>query len=389
VKVIFKHLRPVWAEIDLDKLAHNMREIRRIAKSENIIAVVKADAYGHGAIDVAPVLLENGANRLAVAIQSEAVELRRSGIECPIMILGFTPPNLIDNLLKYDIEQTVYSFEFARRLSKMAVKKNKIAKIHIAVDTGMGRIGFLPSDASCEEVYKISKLPNIIIEGMFCHFSTADEKDKTYTYGQVKKYDDFYEKLKAKNVYIKIRHIANSAAIIDLPETHYEAVRPGIIIYGYYPSDEVNKENIDLLPVMTLKTNVVHIKTLPPGEYVSYGRQYKTDKETVIATLPIGYADGYTRLLFQKAKVILKGKFAPVIGKICMDQCMIDVTHIKGVKVGDEVILIGEDGNNKFTAEMIAELIGTISYEVVCMIGKRVPRVYTKDGVVVKIRKYI
>ncbi|MGH4050644.1 MAG: alanine racemase [Clostridium sp.] len=386
---MFKHLRPVWAEIDLDKLAHNMREIRRIAKSENIIAVVKADAYGHGAIDVAPVLLENGANRLAVAVQSEAVELRRSGIECPIMILGFTPPNLIDNLLKYDIEQTVYSFEFARRLSKMAVKKNKIAKIHIAVDTGMGRIGFLPSDASCEEVYKISRLPNIIIEGMFCHFSSADEKDKTYTYGQVKKYDDFYEKLKAKKVYIKIRHIANSAAIIDLPQTHYEAVRPGIIIYGYYPSDEVNKENIDLLPVMTLKTNVVNIKTLPPGEYVSYGRQYKTEKETVIATLPIGYADGYTRLLFQKAKVILRGKFAPVIGKICMDQCMIDVTHIRGAKVGDEVILIGEDGNNKFTAEVIAELIGTISYEVVCMIGKRVPRVYIKDGVVVKIRKYI
>ncbi len=242
---------------------------------------------------------------------------------------------------------------------------------------------------AAEEVYNISKLPNIVIEGMFCHFSTADEKDKTYTYKQVKKYDDFYEKLKAKKVYIKMRHIANSAAIIDLPETHYEAVRPGIIIYGYYPSDEVNKENIDLIPVMTLKTNVVHIKTFPPGEYVSYGRKYKTERESVIATLPIGYADGYTRLLFEKAKVILKGKFAPVIGKICMDQCMIDVTEIEGVKIGDEVILIGEDGKNKFTADMIGELIGTISYEVVCMIGKRVPRVYIKDGEVVKIRKYV
>jgi len=386
---MFKHLRPVWAEIDLDKLAHNMREVRRIAKSGNIIAVVKADAYGHGAIDVAPVLLENGANRLAVAIQSEAIELRRSGIECPIMVLGFTPPNLIDNLLKYDIEQTVFSYEFAKKISKMAVKKNKIAKIHIALDTGMGRIGYLPNDKSAQEVYNISKLPNIIIEGMFCHFSSADEKDKTYTYEQVKKYDDFYEKLKEKKVYINIRHIANSAAIIDLPETHYEAVRPGIIIYGYYPSDEVNKENIDLLPVMTLKTNVVHIKTLPPGEYVSYGRKYKTKEESVIATLPIGYADGYTRLLFQKAKVILKGEFAPVIGRICMDQCMVDVTGINGVKVGDEVILIGEDGKNKFTADIVAELIGTISYEVVCMVGKRVPRVYIKKGKVVKIRKYV
>jgi len=386
---MFRHLRPVWAEVDLDKLAHNMREIRRVAKSENIIAVVKADAYGHGAIDVAPVLLENGANRLAVAVISEAVELRRSGIECPIMILGFTPPNLIDELLKYDIEQAVYSYEFAIELSKMAQKKNKMAKIHIVVDTGMGRIGYLPNDESAQEVYNISRLPNIIIEGMFCHFSTADEKDKSYTNGQVKKYNDFYEKLKEKKVNINIRHVANSAAIIDLPETHYEAVRPGIILYGYYPSEEVNKENIDLIPVMTLKTNIVHIKKLPPGESVSYGRKFTTERESVIATLPVGYADGYTRLLYQKGKVILKGKFAPVIGRICMDQCMIDITDIEGVKIGDEVILMGEDENKKFTADTIAELIGTINYEVVCMIGKRVPRVYIVDGKVSKIRNYV
>ncbi|MGV8983933.1 alanine racemase [Clostridium sp.] len=386
---MFRHLRPVWAEVDLDKLAHNMREIRRVSKSENIIAVVKADAYGHGAIDVAPVLLQNGANSLAVAVISEAVELRRSGIECPIMILGFTPPNLIDNLLKYNIEQAVYSYEFAKELSKMAQKKNKMAKIHIVLDTGMGRIGYIPNEDSVEEVYNISKLPNIIVEGMFCHFSSADEKDKTYTYDQVKKYDEFYEKLKAKKVNINIRHMANSAAIIDLPETHYEAVRPGIIIYGYYPSEEVSKDKIDLKPVMTLKTNIVHIKILPPGEYVSYGRKFQTERESVIATLPVGYADGYTRLLFEKGKVILRGSFAPVIGKICMDQCMVDVTDIKGVKVGDEVILIGEDGKNKFTADTVAELIGTINYEIVCMVGKRVPRVYIKDDKVVKIRNYV
>ncbi|MBU3154218.1 alanine racemase [Clostridium estertheticum] len=386
---MFKHLRPAWAEVDLDKLAHNMREIRRVTKSKKIMAVVKADAYGHGAVDVAPVLLENGADSLAVAMLSEAMELRRSGIECPIMILGFTPPELIDNLLKYNIEQTVFSYEFAKQLSKMAQDENKTAKIHIALDTGMGRIGFLPSDESVQEVYKISLLPNVTIEGIFCHFSTADEKDKTYTNIQVKKFDEFYQKLKAKKVYINTRHIANSAAIIDLPEIHYEAVRPGIIIYGYYPSDEVNKEKLDLLPAMTLKTNVVHIKTLPPGEYVGYGREYKTDKESVIATLPIGYADGYTRLLFQKAKVIIKGKFAPVIGKICMDQCMIDITNINGVKVGDEVILIGEEENNKFNADIVGGLIGTISYEIVCMIGKRVPRVYIKEGEVVKIKEYV
>jgi len=386
---MFSNLRPVWAEVDLDKLAHNMREIRRVAKSENIIAVVKADAYGHGAIDVAPVLLENGANRLAVAVLSEAVELRRSGIECPILILGFTPPTLIDELFKYNIEQAVYSYEFASELSKIAQVKNEVAKIHIVVDTGMGRIGYLPNDESAEEVYNISRLPNIIIEGMFSHFSSADETDKTYTKNQVKKFNNFYEKLKEKKVNINIRHTANSAAIIDLPETHFDAVRPGIILYGYYPSEEVNKEKINLKPVMTLKANVVHIKVLPPGEYVSYGRKFKTDRESVIATLPIGYADGYTRLLYQKGKVILKGKLAPVIGRICMDQCMIDITDIDGVKIGDEVILMGEDENNKFTADKIAELMGTINYEIVCMISKRVPRVYISEGKVVKIRNYV
>ena len=386
---LFRNLRPVWAEIDLDKLAHNMREIRRVSKSEHIIAVVKADGYGHGAVDVAPVLLQNGADILAVAVVTEAVELRRSGIECPIIVLGFTPPSLINDLLTYDIEQAVYSYELAKELSKAAQKENKTAKIHIVVDTGMARIGYLPNDDSAEEICNICKLPNLSAVGMFSHFSSADEKDKTYTYMQMKKYNDFCEKLKAKNVNIKMRHTANSAAIIDLPETHFEAVRPGIIIYGYYPSEEVNRESIDLKPVMTLKANVVHIKTLPAGECVGYGRRHKTERESVIATLPVGYADGYTRLLFQKAKVIINGKFAPVIGSICMDQCMVDVTGIEGVNLGDEVILIGEDENNKFTADIVAGLIGTISYEVVCMISKRVPRVYIKDGKVLNVRNYV
>ena len=386
---MFRNLRPVWAEIDLDKLAHNMREIRRVSKSESIIAVVKADAYGHGAVDVAPVLLKNGADILAVAVVTEAVELRRSGLECPIIVLGFTPPELISDLLKYDIEQAVYSYEFAKELSRIAEKENKTAKIHIVVDTGMARIGYLPGDESVEEVCNICKLPSISAVGMFSHFSSADEKDKTYTYMQMKKYNDFCEKIKAKNVNIKMRHTANSAAIIDLPETHLEAVRPGIIIYGYYPSEEVNRESINLKPVMTLKANVVHIKTLPAGEFVGYGRRHKTERESVIATLPVGYADGYTRLLFQKAKVIINGKFAPVIGSICMDQCMVDVTGIEGVNIGDEVILIGEDGDNKFTADIVAGLIGTISYEVVCMISKRVPRVYIEQGKIVKTRNYV
>jgi len=258
------------------------------------------------------------------------------------MILGFTPPNLIDNLLRYDIEQTVYSYDFAEEISKMAVKSNKIAKIHIALDTGMGRIGFLPEENSVEQVYKISKLPNIIIEGIFSHFSAADEKDKEYTYKQLEHFNWFYNKLKDKGVNINIRHIANSAGIIDLPETHFEAVRPGIIQYGYYPSEEVSKDKINIKPAMQLKTNVVHIKKIPAGEYIGYGRKFKTTKDSVIATLPVGYADGYTRLLFAKGKVIINNKFAPVVGRICMDQCMIDITDVEDVKVGTDVILIGE-----------------------------------------------
>jgi len=386
---LFKHLRPVWAEVNLDNLAHNMREIRKISKSKDIIAVIKADGYGHGALDIAPTLLENGATKIAVAVLNEAIELRRGGIKAPIIILGFTPPSLIDMLLRYDIEQTVYSYELAKEISNMAQKKNKKAKIHIALDTGMGRIGFLPNDESIEDVYKISKLPNIIIEGLYSHFSTADEEDKTYTELQLKKFNEFYDKLIKKGIKINIRHIANSAAIIDLPKSHFEAVRPGIILYGYYPSEEVSREKINLKPVMSLKTNIVHIKKLPAGEYIGYGRKFKTNRESIIATLPVGYADGYTRFLFEKAKVIINGSFAPVVGRICMDQCMVDVTDIKNVQLGDEVILLGEKDNLKFDADDIAKLIGTINYEVTCMISKRVPRVYLKSGKVIKIRNYI
>ncbi|MCM0651075.1 alanine racemase [Clostridium swellfunianum] len=386
---MFRHLRPVWAEVDLDRLAHNMREIRKNAVSKDIIAVIKADGYGHGALDIAPTLLENGATRIAVAVLNEAVELRRGGIEEPIMVLGFTPPSLIDMLIRYDIEQTVYTYDLAKEISQLAKKKNKIAKIHIALDTGMGRIGFIPNEESIEQVYNISKLPNIIIEGLYSHFSSADEEDKAYTNMQLERYKDFYNKLAEKGVKINLRHIANSAAIIDMPQSHFEAVRPGIILYGYYPSQEVQKQKIDLKPVMSLKTNIVHIKDLPAGEYISYGRKFKTSRESVIATLPVGYADGYTRLLFNKAKVIINGNFVPVIGRICMDQCMVDVTDIKDVKVGDEVILMGEQGDLKFTADHIAELLGTINYEVTCMISKRVPRVYIKGGKVVKIRNYV
>ena len=386
---MFKHLRPAWAEVNLDNLANNMKEIRRVSKSKDIIAVVKADAYGHGAIDAAQVFLENGATRLAVAVISEAVELRESGIGCPIMILGFTSPYLIDDLLRYDIQQTVYSYEYACEISKAAVKQNKAAKIHIALDTGMGRIGFRPEEKSVDEVYKISKLHNIVIEGLFSHFSSADQEDKSYTYMQIEKFNRFYNELLKRGIQINVKHIANSAAIIDMPEVHFDAVRPGIILYGYYPSNEVSKDKINLKSAMSLKANVIHVKKVPCGEYIGYGRKFKTARESLIATLPIGYADGYTRLLFGKAKVIVNGKFAPVAGRICMDQCMIDVTEIGNVKAGDEAILMGSENNLKFDADDIADLLGTINYEVLCAISKRIPRVYIKSGRIIKVKNYI
>ncbi len=383
---MFRDHRPVWEEVNLDNLAYNMKNIRARAKSKELFAVVKADAYGHGAVEAAPVLLENGATRLAIAVLSEGVELRKAGIECPIMILGYTPETLIADVLEYDLEPTLFSYEYAEKLSKAAAAAGKTVKIHIKVDTGMGRIGFLPNEESVAEAVKISKLPNLEIEGLFSHFSTADELNKEYSNYQYKNYTWFLEKLLENGVKINIRDIDNSAAIMDLPETNLDGVRPGIIMYGYYPSDEVDKSVLDIKPVMTLKACLLHVKTLEEGQYIGYGRKFKTERKSVIGTIGIGYADGYTRMLSKKAKVIINGKFAPVVGNICMDQCMIDLTDVGEVKVGDEVILMGTDGNLKFDADDIAPLLGTINYEVLCMIGRRVPRVYTRGGKVVKVK---
>nr|WP_025776310.1 alanine racemase [Clostridium botulinum] len=386
---MFRNLRAVWAEIDLDNLQHNLKQIKKICGNKEIIGVIKANAYGHGAMEIAPTLLENGVSRLAVAVLSEAMELRMSGVKEPIMILGYTPWALGDMLLDNDIEQSVYSYNDALELSKIAVLKRKILKIHIVVDTGMGRIGFLPTKESVEDVYKISKLPNIEIEGVFSHFSSADESDKDYTLYQMNKYNAFINKLEEKNIQVPIKHIANSAAIIDLENTHLDAVRAGIIMYGYYPSNYVLRNNINLKPVMSLKTSIVHIKKVSSAEYISYGRTFKTKRESIIATLPIGYADGYNRLLSNKGKVIVNGKLAPVIGRVCMDQCMIDVTFIENLKVGDVVTIMGEENGVSYTAEDIASQIGTISYEVICNVNKRVPRVYKKDGKIINVVNYI
>lgn len=384
-----KLLRPVWAEIDLDKIALNMKNIKKLVNNKDVIAVIKADAYGHGALDIAPVLIENGASRFAVAVITEALELINGGIKCPIMILGYTPLEFGEDLINNNIEQTVYDLNYAKKLSEIAIKLGKTAKIHIALDTGMGRIGFIPNEESLKDVLEISKLKGIEIVGIFTHFSTSDEKDKEYTNMQFKKIKDFNEELIKNGLNIKIKHVSNSGAIIDLPETYLDAVRAGIILYGYYPSNEVKKEQLKIEPALTLKTKVAHIKTLDKDMYVSYGRKFKTNRESIIATIPIGYADGYSRSLSGKAKVIINGKFANVVGRICMDQCMVDVTDIGDVKVGDEVILLGEDNGLKFNADDMAEIMETINYEVLCMLKHRVPRVYKSNGEIVHIRNYI
>ena len=384
-----KIMRPAWAEIDLDKLAYNMKNIKKLAKDKEVIAVVKADCYGHGAVDVAPVLLENGASRLAVAILTEGIELRENNITAPIMILGYTPIKLGKELIENDIEQTVYSLDYAKELSELALSMGKKAKVHIALDTGMGRIGFIPSKKSLDEVIEISKLKGIDMIGLFTHFSTADEEDKSYTYEQFNKITSFIKELEGLGINIPIKHAANSGAIMDMPETYLDAVRAGIILYGYYPSDEVKKENLDIKPVLTLKTTISHVKEVEENTSISYGRTFKTNKRSIIATLPIGYADGYSRLLSGKAKVIVNGKFANVVGRVCMDQCMIDVTDIGDVKVGDEVILLGEEGDLKFNADDFAKIMGTINYEIICMLKQRVPRVYIKDGEIYNVKNYL
>lgn len=385
-----KILRPVYAEIDLDAIAYNMKNIKNLAKDKEVIAVVKADCYGHGALDVAPTLLENGASRLAVAVLTEGIELRNDNIKAPIMILGYTPSYLNEELIKYDLEQTVYDLDYAKELSKTALSLNKKAKIHIAIDTGMGRIGFLPTEKAIDDICKICSLEGLEVIGIFTHFSTSDEKDKEYTNEQFEKFTDLLKKLSDLNIEIPIKHVSNSGAIMDMPETYLDAVRAGIILYGYYPSNEVKKENLSLKPALTLKATITRVQEMDAGMSISYGRTFKTERRSLIATIPIGYADGYSRLLAKNAKVIINGQFASIVGRICMDQCMIDITDINGdIKVGDEVIVLGEQDGLRFNADDFAEIMGTINYEILCMLKYRIPRVYVKNGKIFNVRNYL
>ena len=325
-----------WAEIDLDAIAHNMREIRKITNPDaQIMAVVKADAYGHGFLEVTKALLENGADRLAVAVLQEAKQLRSRGVNVPILLLGASMDNDIEDIINFDVTPNVFSYEFAKAISYVAEKKEKVTKIHIKLDTGMSRIGYVVSDDNTEivnEIEKISKLPYIEIEGIFSHFSTSDEYDGSYTRLQFNRFMSVIGDLEKRGVNIPIKHICNSAGIMMYPEMHLDMVRPGVILYGMYPSDEVDKSRLDLIPAMTLKSKITFVKEVEPGRGVSYGKEYITDKVTKIATVPIGYADGYLRKIAGKGKMLVHGVKAPIIGRICMDQCMIDVTEVHNIE---------------------------------------------------------
>lgn len=373
----FVKTRPAWAEIDLGAIAHNLREIRRITQPQaRIMAVVKANAYGHGAVPVSQVALQNGVSYLGVAMLDEALELRRAGIDAPILILGYTPKEQAEEAVRHNVTQTIYTLEMARFVSEVGEKLRQRAKVHIKIDTGMTRLGFLPGAETVEKIKEIAALPGLSVEGIFTHFAVSDIRDKAFTRQQFKLFTDMCAVLEREGVKIPIKHAANTGAIIDMPETHLDMVRLGISLYGLYPSPEVDRAKVSLKPALSLKAGISHLKEVPRGVTVSYGRTYTTQEKTMIATIPIGYADGYSRLLSSKAHVLIRGTRAPVAGVICMDQFMVDVGHIPDVAATDEVVLIGRQGDDCISADELAQLLGTINYEIVCMLSERIPRVY-------------
>lgn len=370
-------MRPVWAEVDLDAIAQNLKEVRRIIpKDTKVMAIVKANAYGHGAVQVAQKAIEAGADYLGVALLMEAVQLRKHGISSPILILGYTPEADYPAVVQNSITQTIFSYDQAELLSRSAQELKRQAKIHIKVDTGMGRIGFQPTEESIQEIKAIAELPGLKIEGIFTHMANADAKDKTYSHLQLNKFLWFCSEVEKAGIKPALRHVANSAAIIDLPDAHLDLVRPGIMLYGLYPSNEVDKSKVNLCPAMSLKTKIIHLKEVAAGTSIGYGCTYTATRPTRIATLPLGYADGYTRLLSNKGIVLVRGQKVPVVGRVCMDQLMIDVSGVKNAAVGDEVVLFGKQGDAYISVDDIAALVGTINYEVVCMVSCRVPRIY-------------
>jgi len=365
--------RATKAVINLGAISHNIAEIRkRIGNKRGLMAVVKADGYGHGAVEVSRVALRSGADSLGVALPEEGQLLREAGIEAPILVLGLIQPEEAYKVVNFRLAQTVTSIELLRALDQEGHKASTEVKVHVKVDTGMGRIGVKPEEA-VSFIRKVKSFKSLNLEGLFSHFSSADEKDKASSQRQLQLFDQVIHEVQLAGIELPKKHIANSAAVLDLPESYYDMVRPGIMVYGLYPSREVS-HSIELKPAMTLKTRVSAVKVVPPGTPISYGRTFITKKKTMVATLPVGYADGYRRLLSNRGVVLIKRCRAPLIGRVCMDTCMVDVSDVEDVQPGDEVILFGEE----ISVDEVAASIGTIVNEVVCAVGERVPRLYVQ-----------
>lgn len=381
----------IWAEIDLDAVAANVRELRRVTRPEaRLLVAVKANAYGHGLVEVARQALESGADALGVARMPEALALRDAGIDAPVLVFGFTPPSDVEALVRHDLIQTVYALKTARAYAELIGKSGGRLKVHLKVDTGMGRLGILPdsrryvepgmdiSDHAVRAVLDIAGLHELMLEGIFTHFASSDSADKRFAEEQFDIFMAFLDQLKRSGLEFEVRHAANSGAIIDMPHTHLDMVRVGVSLYGLYPSGEVDKSRIDLTPVMTLKARIAHLKKVPAGFPVSYGMTHTTQAPTTVATVPVGYADGFNRRLSNRGHMLVRGQKAPIIGRVCMDLTMIDVGHIPGAAVEDEVVILGRQANEAITADELADLLDTINYEITSAITARVPRVYLK-----------
>lgn len=380
----------VCAEINLDAIAYNMSSIKEnLAEGTRIIAVVKMDGYGHGAVPITRLAEEyDYVWGFGVATIDEALLLRKSGIKKPILTLGGIFPDAYEELVANEIRACVFKLTTALQLSEEAVRQNKTVHVHIKVDTGMSRVGFRDNAESADMIKEISQLPNVHLEGLFTHFAKADERDKAATNRQIERYLAFRQLLEERDIHMDMYHCSNSAGVFEFPGANMDAVRVGAALYGMYPSDEVNKFAVPIVPVMTLKSHVIYIKEIMAGESVSYGGTFTADHNMKVATIPIGYADGYPRSLSNKGWVLIRGQKARVIGRICMDQFMVDVTDIDGVREGDMVTLIGSDGGCGITLEDLGNLSGRFNYELVCDISKRIPRRFWKDGQVVATQDY-
>lgn len=372
----------IRARIDLDAIEYNIEKMKEnLPEDTKLIVVAKADCYGHGALQITSLLsLKEYVWGFAVATLDEAIVLRRGGVTKPILVLGCIFPEQWIDALENNIRITVYTEELTKVLSNLAVKIGRKAYVHVKLDTGMGRIGFTPGKEGADKIEEISKLPNIVMEGLYTHFSKADEGDKSYTMKQMEAYTWMKEELTGRGITFSYYHCCNSAGIIDLKGAGQNLSRAGISTYGMYPSEEVHKENVDLKPALELISHVAFIKWVDEGKMISYGGTYVTKRRTKIATIPVGYGDGYPRSLSNKGYMLIHGKKAPIIGRVCMDQCMVDVTEIEDVKFGDEVVLVGRDGDEYLSVETLSRLSDRFNYEFVCLMGKRIPREYIRRG---------